>query len=523
MQELARREGRRSLKIKTERWYSFMRKLLSLLMALLMLLTAIPALADETPAPEPVVITIFHTNDVHGRYNSADGMGYAMMASYVNAARKDGNVLVMDAGDTLHGTVFANAVKGESIVEVMNAVGYDVMTPGNHDYNFGYDRLIELSGQMDFPLVCANILKDGKPAFEPSVMLEIAGKKIAVVGASNPQMQSAIHPDQIKGLSFEGVAPVIAAVNAVRDEADAVVVLCHWGCDDAYDPNSVKALATIPGVSLVIDGHSHTSLYDIKQGEQGKAALVTSTGEYLKNLGKVTLTFAPEGGLTVQAELIPNPGIFEDHAVINAIEGVEEAQSAELDKVVGETSVELMGERAVVRTSESNWGNLACDIFLKATGADVALMNGGNIRATIPAGEITFRDVNTVFPFGNLVVMLEVTGQAIKDALEVGVSLYPETSGGFPQVGGMAYTFDPEKAPGERIVELLIGGEPADMEKTYKLATNDFLAAGGDNYTSLAEFPVVFNLGSMDEVIVEYLRENSPVAPEVEGRIKVAE
>lgn len=498
-----------------------MRKLLALLLSLAMLLAALPAFADE--ASEDVVITIFHTNDVHGRYNTQAGMGYAMMAAFINEARANGNVLVMDAGDTLHGTVFANSLKGESIVALMNAIGYDVMTPGNHDYNYGIDQLKELEEMMDFPLVTSNILlrDTGELAFSPYVMLEVAGKKIAVVGASNPQMQSAIHPDYTANLVFGDVTLVKAAVAEVKDEADAVIILCHWGCNDAYDPNSLEALATIDGVSLVIDGHSHTSLYDIQQLPEGEGALVTSTGEYLNALGKVTLTFAAEGGLMVEAELIPNPGLFEDHALINIIEDVEASQSEMLDKVVGSTEVELVGEREIVRTSESNWGNLACDIFLDATGADVAIMNGGNIRATLPAGDITYRDVNTVFPFGNLIVLMEVSGQAIVDALEVGVSLYPETSGGFPQVGGMAYTFDPSQEAGSRIVEVLVNGEPIDPDAMYKLATNDYLAAGGDKYESLAAYEVLFYMGAMDEVVVDYLLSNSPVSPEVEGRIAV--
>lgn len=509
-----------------------MRKLLALFMALAMLMTVCPALAEDAAPEEPVVITIFHTNDVHGRYNSEAGMGYAMMASYVNEARSGGNVLVLDGGDTLHGTVFANAVKGESIVEIMNAIGYDAMVPGNHDFNYGYERLKELEKMMDFPLLSANItLADGGEAFDAYTIIEIAGKQIAVVGADNPQMLSAIHPDHTAALAFGDSAKVVETVESLRGAVDAIIILAHWGCDDAYDPNSVEALATIPGVSLVIDGHSHTSLYDVKQGPEDEAALVTSTGEYLNNLGKLTMTFypagwsedMPNGGLSVEAELIPNPGRFEDHDVINVIEEVEAMQSAELDKVVGETSVELVGEREVVRTSESNWGNLACDIFIEATGADVALMNGGNIRATIPAGPITARDVNTVFPFGNLVVMLEVSGQALLDALEVGLSLYPETNGGFPQVGGMTVTFDPSLEPGGRITALLIGGEPVDPDAMYKLVTNDFLAAGGDNYASLAEYDVIFNMGAMDEVVVDYLRENSPVAPVVEGRVTAQE
>ncbi len=502
-----------------ERGMLQMKKFLALLLGLLMLLSVFPAAAEET-APQPVVVTIFHTNDVHGRYDSSAGMGYAMMASYVNEARKAGNVLVLDAGDTLHGTIFAGATKGESIVAVMNTIAYDAMAAGNHDFNYGLEHLKTLAGEMAFPLLSANILlaATGEPAFTPYVILESGGKRIAVVGAQNPEMVSAIHPDHVKDLTFGGVDLVEKAVQAARKEgADAVIILAHWGANDGYNPNSMDSLAQIPGVSLVIDGHSHTSLYDIKQAEEG--ALVTSTGEYLNALGKVTMTFAPEGGLEVVAELIPNPKRFEDHTVISAIEEQEAAQSAALDQVVGETTVELVGERAIVRTEESNWGNLATDIFLSATGADVAIMNGGNIRATVKAGPITARDVNTVFPFGNLVVLLEVSGQALKDALEVGLSLYPETNGGFPQIGGMTLTFDPAKPAGERITELLIRGEAVDLEAMYKLATNDFLAAGGDNYASLAAYPVQFYMGAMDEVIIDYLRESGPVSPEVEGRI----
>ncbi len=503
-----------------------MKKFLALFLTLLMLTVGISALAEQAPATtEPVVITIFHTNDVHGRYNSAEGMGYAMMASYVNEARKAGNVLVLDAGDTFHGTIFANATKGESIAQVMNAIGYDAMCPGNHDFNYGFDRLKELEGMLAFPMVSSNItLKDsGEKAFKPYVILECGGKKIAVVGAENPQMVSAIHPDYTANLIFGDASVVEQSVYEVKKQGvDAVIILAHWGADDAYDPNSVAALATIPGVSLVIDGHSHTSLYDIKQPGDGYGALVTSSYEYLKDLGKVTMTFKPEGGMEVVGELIPNPGRFEDHALINAIETQEDAQNAELDKVIGETTVELVGERPIVRTGESNWGNLATDIFIEATGADIALMNGGNIRKTTPAGPITAREINTVYPFGNLVVVIEITGQQLKDALEVGVSLYPETNGGFAHVGGMRYAFDPAKPVGERITEILVGGAPYDPAATYKLATNDFIAAGGDNYAMFADCPVLFNLGWMDEVIIEYLKEHSPVSPAVEGRVTMA-
>lgn len=501
-----------------------MKKLLALLLSLLMSLSMLSALAEEAPADAPVSFTIFHTNDVHGRYNTDAGMGYAMMASFVNAARANGeNVLVLDAGDTLHGTVFANTVQGMSVVEIMNAVGYSAMAPGNHDYNYGYDRLVELSESMAFPLVCANVLlADGSHAFETHTIIEIEGKKIAIVGADNPELVSSIHPDHTKDIVFAGVEEVEKVVAAIRGEVDFLIVLAHWGCTDSYHPNSMDALATIEGVDLVIDGHSHTPLFDIVQNDAEGAALVASTGEYLHNVGKIVVTLGAEEN-TVEATLIPDPGLYEDHAIINAIEEVEAAQGAVLDTVIGATSVELVGERGIVRTTESNWGNLACDIFLHVTGAHCAMMNGGGIRASLPAGDITMRDVLTVFPFGNYVVLQEVSGQAILDALEVGLSLYPESNGGFPQIGGMQVTFDPAKEAGARIVELLIAGEPVDPAAMYKLATNDYLAAGGDNYASLKEFPVLFSMGFMDEVVVDYLKDNSPVAPEVEGRLVVVQ
>lgn len=497
-----------------------MKKLLALMIALLMLLSALPAMAEATEeVVEPTTITIFHTNDVHARYNSAAGMGYAMMASYVNEARAAGeNVLVLDAGDTLHGTIFANSTQGESIVKLMNAIGYDAMAAGNHDFNYGKERLVELSGLADFPVLSANLLnEDGSYLLTPYVILEVADKKIAVVGAQNPEIKTSIHPNYTASILFEGVEQVKKAVDEVKDQADAVIVLCHWGASDAYEPNS-SVLAAIEGVDLVIDGHSHTPLPEIQQIDGN--ATVTSTGEYLNNLGRVIMTFT-EDGIEIEPSLIPNPKRFEDHAVIHTIEGIEEEQDAVLGTVIGQTTVDLVGEREIVRTQESNWGDLACDIFLEATGADVALMNGGNIRKSVPAGDITLRDVNEVYPFGNYVCVLNVTGEALLQALEHGFSNLPETSGGFPQVGGMTMTIDPSKEKGARVSDLKIKGEPVDLAKVYQLVTNDYLASGGDGYEMLASAPLLLEMGFMDEVIVDYIKQAGTVSPEIDGRLNI--
>ncbi len=498
-----------------------MKKTLAFLIAILMLLSALPALAQTaTPAPEePVSITIFHTNDVHARYDNSAGMGYAMMQSFVNEARGKGeNVLVLDAGDTLHGTIFANSTQGESIVQLMNEIGYDAMSAGNHDFNYGKDRLVELSKEMNFPLLSGNLLNDdGSYLLAPYVIKEIAGKKIAIVGAQNPEMKSAIHPDHVAGIRFEGVEQVKKVVDEVKGQADAVIVLCHWGADDAYDPNS-SILAAIPGVTLVIDAHSHTELPNIKQ-LPGNAP-ITSTGEYLNNLGRVILTFNGSD-IEIEPSLIPNPKRFEDHKLINAIEAIEAAQAEILDTVIGKTTVELVGERPIVRTQESNWGDFACDVFIEATGADVALMNGGNIRKTVPAGDITVRDINEVYPFANYVVVLNITGEQLTAALEHGYSNLPETAGGFAQIGGMTVTVDVSKEKGSRVSDLKVKGEPVDTKKTYQLVTNDFLASGGDGYEMLAECPMLLQMGIMDEIITNHIKAAGTIAPEADGRINI--
>lgn len=496
-----------------------MKRFLALLLSLLLLLSLSAVAESAQDVSEPTTVTIFHTNDVHGRYDSSQGMGYAMMASFVGEARNAGeNVLVLDAGDTLHGTIFANSTKGESIIEVMNEIGYAAMTAGNHDFNYGKDALLELSEKADFPILSANILnEDGSYLLTPYVILDVADKKIAVVGAQNPEIKTAIHPNYTESLAFEGVEQVKKAVDEVRDQTDAVIVLCHWGVDDAYEPNS-SVLAAIPGVDLVIDGHSHTELSNITQVEGN--APVTSTGEYLNNLGLVTMTFE-EDGVKIGTYLFPNPGRFEDHAMINTIEEIEKAQDEVLGTVIGNTETELVGEREIVRAQESNWGDLVCDIFLDATGADVALVNGGGIRKTVQAGGITLRDINEAYPFGNYVCVLNISGAKLNEALEHGFSNLPEASGGFPQVGGMTMTVDPRKEVGERVSDLKIQGEPVDPEKIYQLATNDYLAAGGDGYEMLAECPMLLEMGFMDEVVVNYIEEKGTIRPEVDGRISI--
>ena len=486
--------------------------------------TLVPLVTEE-PA-QPAVITIFHTNDVHSRVegNDKDQIGYAKMATIVKEAEKQGPALLLDAGDTLHGTAFSNLEKGLSTVKVMNLLGYDAMEPGNHDFNYGFDRLKELEKDMAFPLVNANImLENGENAFTTYALLEAGEKTIAVVGVANPQMKTAIHPDMIKGLTFKDY-DVLADVIAKADEqSDAVILLAHWGADDSYTPNS-SVLANIPGVDLVIDGHSHTLFENIAQVEGG--ALIVSTGDYLRTIGQVTLTIQPDGSVTAQADPITyeeSVNVVPDEEVKAYIDQIKAGQDEILSTVIGTADVDLDGERETNRTRETNLGDLATDALKWYSEADLAFTNGGGIRKSIPAGVITQRDVVEVFPFGNSVVIIEVTGEQLLAAMEHGVRLYPETNGGFPQISGAKFVFDPAKEAGSRVVSMEVGGEPVDPAKTYTMATNDFTAAGGDGYEMLKTSPILQYRGTLDEAFTQYIAHLGVINTAVEGRITMVE
>ncbi|NLB91007.1 MAG: bifunctional metallophosphatase/5'-nucleotidase, partial [Clostridiales bacterium] len=477
------------------------KKLLALLLTLLMLVAVVPAVAQTTS--QPFSITVFHTNDVHANANPSPGMGYAMMAAYVEQGKKEADhVLLFDAGDTFHGTVFATAVEGASIAQVLNNVGYTAMTPGNHDFNYGYDRLKELEESLVFPLVNCNIyLKDGTPAFTPYTIVEVEEKKIGVIGVATAEMVPKIHPDRIKDLDFrDGVEAVTAVVEQIKDETDAIILLSHWGITG--EETTSEVLGEIEGIDLIIDGHSHDAW---PEGHKTQGPLIVSAGEKLSHLGKAVLTFGEEGVVEVEASLLPSPTIFEDRAVIGLLNEITAQQDILLNEVIGKTAVLLDGERANARTKETNLGDLAADAFIAFTDADVAITNGGGIRASIEIGDITLRDTVTVFPFGNLIVTKEVKGADIRAALEHGLRMYPDQNGGFPQIGGMTVSFDPAKEEGSRVVEVLVGSAPLEDEKAYVLATNDFMAAGGDGYEMFMQYPIIKEFGGMDEAIKNYI------------------
>lgn len=495
-----------------------------LVMAIMVSLLWAPTAGAELPAEKKLVI--IHTNDTHSRVAESDndGMGFAKIAAYVEQYKaQNPNTLVLDAGDTFHGQTISTLVRGESIVRIMNSIGYDAMTPGNHDFNYGYERLMELGEMAEFPLLSANIKKaDGTRLLTPYIIKEIDGVKVGIFGLSTPETTYKTHPKNVEGLTFANpVDEAKAIVEELNGKADVIVAIAHLGLDEASIDTSSKVAAGVPGIDVIVDGHSHTVL---EEGKLEGNTLIVSTGEYDKNLGIVELTIKEGKVSDKKASLIAKAdaaNITEDPEVVKIINDVIADQSTVLAQIVGKTDVLLEGERANVRTGETNLGNIITDAMLEVTSADVAITNGGGIRASIQPGDIKKGDIITVLPFGNYIVTKMVSGADIKAALEVGAKAYPEQNGAFSHVGGITYALDASKPAGERVANVKVKGQDLDLTKEYLLATNDFMAAGGDGYTMFADDKIVNEFPALDEAVISYIQAKGTIAPSTEGRISI--
>jgi len=471
-------------------------------------------------------LVIVHTNDTHSRIKAGkyDGMGFAAVATKVNELRENNeNVFLFDAGDTFHGQVISQLNKGESVVKVMNTMNYDAMVPGNHDFNYGQDRLVELDKMTDFPIIASNVMKDdGFLLLPKSRIFYKDGLKIGVFGLATPETLYKTHPDNVKGLDF--MSPSLVAqqmVDELKDDTDVIIVLSHLGVGEntKSEYTSKYVAENVEGIDLIIDGHSHTTL---AEGLMVNDTLIVQAGEYDKNLGIVRLSMDDKVITSKSAELFTKEAaeaLEDDIDVLNSIEDIEAANEVITSVEVATSDIELIGERQILRTGQTNLGNLITKAMLEETGADIALTNGGGIRASINSGIVTKGDVITVLPFGNYVIMQEVTGQGILEAMEHGLSAYPEAEGFFPHIAGMKVKFDSTKDVGNRVTEIMINGALLEESKTYTMATNDFMAAGGDNYTMFSDLKTVTEFGGLDEILINWMSENGTDGAEVDDRI----
>jgi 5'-nucleotidase len=490
-------------------------RLLSLILIFTMLLSFASFAAETEPAVTlnaSKAIYIVHTNDVHSRvYEDTTSIGYAKLSAYVAQLQKEYGTepILVDAGDTLHGQTLATLTRGESIIKIMNKVGYDVMTPGNHDFNYGSTRLLELAAIADFKIISANIVKsDGTSFLEPYTIIERDGVKIAFFGLSTPETTYKTNPLNVSGLTFKDpIKEAQTMVDLLEDQADVLVCIAHLGLDGSSEITSELIAQKVDGIDLIIDGHSHTQLTEPLKINN---TLIVQTGDYLKNIGTVRIDLNGEKQVTgitgtlftreESSELTP------DDAVASAIDEFRAAQEPILAEIIATSEVDFDGERAHVRTRPTNLACLITSAMIHTTGADAAITNGGGIRASISKGNITRGDIITVLPFGNYIVTKRMKGSDILAALEHGLSAYPDQNGGFPQVGNIEYLFDPSKPAGQRVSYVRIKGEKLDLNKEYIVATNDFMAAR--RWVCLFPSSLVNEFQALDEALIAFIQAN---------------
>lgn len=481
----------------------------------------------EVPKSNAKKITIVHLNDIHGRVKPDErekAIGFSRLKTKIDELKADNpNVLVLNAGDTFHGTTLINVTEGETMVNLMNKVGFDAMVPGNHDFNFGNDRLLELAKMAKFPIIGSNIIKeaDGKSDFTPYTIKEVDGIKVGIFGLTTDETKFKSHPKNTVGIKFDNAVKVSEKmVKELKEQgADIIIALGHLGIEGTTTMTSKEVLEGVKGIDLFIDGHSHEIL-----NQMVGDTLLVQADSYTKNIGIVELEVEDKMVTKKAATLFTYEeaqALVPDVVIEEEIKKIDEINAPITEVVVGKSKVELVGERGNVRTGETNLGNLITDAMLKSTGADIALTNGGGIRSSIKAGDVKVNDIFTAFPFTNTLAVIEVTGIELMNALERGVDSYPEEAGHFAHVAGMTYTFDPEKPVGNRVVEVLVNGKALDLTKKYKLVTNDFMAAGGDGYTMFEGKPFVGEGGLLSDVLIEHMKEMGEVSPTVEGRMKV--
>ncbi len=493
-------------------------------------------IVKNTQGDDVFDLFIVHTNDVHARVTAGedDSVGYAKLATIIKTARSiTDNILVLDAGDVTHGTNFANLFNGATVGELLIMSGYDAVAPGNHDFNYGIDNLLALSDEAeavsDLKVLSANITdENGYLLFQPYQIYDFNGFKVCVIGLTTPDTKTKSHPKNTEGVEFDN--PVVyenaqAAIDLAHEIADYVVVLGHIGtvADGESGLTSTIICENIDGIDLFVDGHSHSVL---SGDNYVNGTLIVSAGEYMQNIGVVDILVkngevASENAFLIASSDVLDPAnsalcqqygitdVPDDPEVSAYIESVNEAIEARFGEVVATIPENLDGEREHVRTGKTNLSEIVCDAITAETGADFTIVNGGGIRASLSAGDVTLGEVNAVLPFTNIVTVCEITGDEVYQALEHGYSMLPETNGAFSQTD-LEVVFSADNPVGERIEEVRLNGEPIDRNATYTVATNDFMAAGGDGYTMFGRITQEGRV--LNEVFADYLAQLYPPA-----------
>ncbi len=460
-------------------------------------------------------VTLLHTNDSYNIVSGADGSGgAARLATVVNRLRAEHpDALLIHGGDFISPDLMSGVFYGRQMIDMMNRVAYDLVTFGNHEFDFGPDVLNRRIGESNFPWLVSNLTLDGAPwpGSHQGRVVEINGRRIGFFGLLTPDTVTLARLPEGVVVGDPVTAGKGEAVRLKQEGAEAVVAITHL----AWAEDRRLALG-VKEIDLILGGHDHE-----KKIETAGGRLIVKAGDDWKWVA--VIQFAPGGPVSV--DYVPvDAAVVEEPTVKEGVDQWNARLDSALGEVVGQSGVVLDVREGEARQRETNAADLICDAVRERLDADIAIMNGGLFRSgtTYGPGDITLKDIASILPFGNIAVSTRLTGAAILAALENGFSQYEDIAGRFPQVAGMTVTADISRPAGSRVVAVRVGEAPLDPAAVYLVATNDYLLAGGDGYTALTTGEVVVGEAFGDlltRAVAEYIERHSPVAPTVEGRV----
>ncbi|MCR4908272.1 MAG: bifunctional metallophosphatase/5'-nucleotidase [Lachnospiraceae bacterium] len=531
-----------------------MKKLLTILISFCLVFgmvgTAYAEPAEEDGNSLKKDVVILFTSDVHCGVDQ--NFSYPGLFEAKKSLEDEGNyVVLVDNGDSIQGEPIGSMTKGEANIELMNTVGYDIATPGNHEFDYGMDQFLSLTKKAKFPYISCNFNKEGTPVFDPYIIKEFDGVKVAFVGITTPKTITSSTPKYFQDENGKFIYDfcqdktgekmynaVQSAVDAARDEgAEYVIAMAHLGNEDSCKPwTYADVVSNTTGINAVLDGHSHDCDQVIMQNKDGEDVPRSACGTKLESVGYCRL--GTDGtlttGLYTYNNEIPASKMFNlDNKVSKQIAKISARLEKSLSEVVAKTSVDLTINDPeavdneghpirIVRRAETNLADLCADAYRDQMETDVAFINGGNVRVSIPAGDITRGDIMKVHPFSNLMTVVEVTGQQLLDALEWGCHATPSEFGGFLQVSGLTYEIHTyidsncvedengmfEKVDGEyRVKNVMVDGKPLDLEKKYTVASNSYiLTENGDGFTMFSEGDILQDSVKLDnQILIDYI------------------
>lgn len=516
---------------------------IAMLLAMLLVMTpfqSVHATSKEGENTSDVTnITIVHTNDIHGRNSySQKGKvyGFEKLKGLMETME---NAILLDAGDTFHGQAFATLEQGASIAKLMQEVGYDAMTPGNHDWNYGKDRLKELQTISNVPIL-ANNVKDQNNSFfdnDGTIIKEIEGIKVGILGVFDQDIKSDTAPRNIEGLTFHHDADVANELATSLKESkgcDIVVALTHQLDIGGF-------VGQIKNVDLVVAGHEHALWNEEYLDANHQKVKVVEAGKYFENVGIVNIevdsTTNKILSIEEQFHTWQEAGeVVSNGEVVSLLEKINTSQNNILNEKIGSMSVELDGRWEELRIMETTLGRIIGASYIQETGADIAFENAGGIRLgkKLPAGDIIYQNIIDIAPFGNYIVTKKLSGKEIIDVLERSIDIgiqnkksydewkqtgsdkipWPDNSGDYLQFSGLSVTYDEDKPMGQRVQTIKVKDEVLDRNKLYTVATNNFVAQGG-GYTALANYPELNQYSACDEALVRFVKNGQEIVDKV--------